>query len=404
MLTGMQSYGIIGWSCCRGIQILLLSFNLSQVGINVSKSQTVIIFNYFLNSINLLGLPGVFKRMYLCLEGLKHGFNLACRRVIGFDGTYIKSHYKGQILTAVGVDPNNCMYPLAYAVVEAENRDSWEWFVKLLRQDIDAGDGRAWTIISDRQKRLLNVVAELFPAAEHRFCVRHMQNNFKQKYPGRSLKDKMWCAARAPNVQKFNEYMEQVNSELPAAFDWLAEVPTHHWSRPAFKCENKCDILLNNMCESFNRSIVVARSESILVMLEMIREYLMNRLQKKKEKAASWEDRRVTPKCGLMIDKYKRWSGNVYAAYAGYNEFQVNTVSGNRFGVDLNNWTCGCRRWELNGIPCHHVISAINRLGLDPYDFVDAAYSIKSYAQCYSGMWSIMSYLFEYNYVIFFLV
>lgn len=142
MLTDMQSYGIIGWSCCRGIQILLLSFNLSQVGINVSKSQTVIIFNYFLNSINLLGLPGVFKRMYLCLEGLKHGFNLACRRVIGFDGTYIKSHYKGQILTAVGVDPNNCMYPLAYAVVEAENRDSWEWCVKLLRQDIDAGDGR----------------------------------------------------------------------------------------------------------------------------------------------------------------------------------------------------------------------------------------------------------------------
>lgn len=95
----------------------------------------------------------------------------------------------------------------------------------------------------------------------------------------------------------------------------------------------------------------------------------------------------MTLKCGLMIEKYKRWSGNVYDAYAGYNEFQVNTISGNRFAVDLNNWTCGCRRWELNGIPCHHAISAINRLGLDPYDIVDAAYSIISYKQCYSGMW-----------------
>ena len=115
----------------------------------------------------------------------------------------------------------------------------------------------------------------------------------------------------------------------------------------------------------------------------------MDRLQKK-EKASTWEDRGVTPKCGLFIDKYKRWSGNVYSAYASYNLFQVNTVSGNRFVADLNNWTCGCGRWELNGNPCHYAISAINRLGLDPYDFVGAASSIKSYRQCYLGMFPVM--------------
>ena len=64
--------------------------------------------------------------MYQCFGRLKHGFKLACRKVIGLDGTHIKNHYKGQILTTVGVDPNNCMYPLAYAVVETEKKDSWD--------------------------------------------------------------------------------------------------------------------------------------------------------------------------------------------------------------------------------------------------------------------------------------
>lgn len=140
------------------------------------------------------GFPRVFKRMYTCFGGLKHGFKSSYRNIIGLDGTHIKNHYKGQILTSVGVDPN---YPFAYAVVEAENRDSWDWFVKLPRNDLDAGDGCGWTIISDRQKGLLNVVAEILPGAEHRCCVRHIHNNFKQKFLGRSLKDKIWCAARA---------------------------------------------------------------------------------------------------------------------------------------------------------------------------------------------------------------
>ncbi|WOG95592.1 hypothetical protein DCAR_0414917 [Daucus carota subsp. sativus] len=78
---------------------------------------------YLTDSCKCLGLPGVFKRMYKCFGRLKHAFKLACRKVIGLDGTHIKNHYKGQILTTVGVDPNNCMYPLAYAVVETEKKD-----------------------------------------------------------------------------------------------------------------------------------------------------------------------------------------------------------------------------------------------------------------------------------------
>ena len=40
---------------------------------------------------------------------------LCCRPVVEVDGCVLKRSYGGQLLTAVGVDPNNGMWPVAWA-------------------------------------------------------------------------------------------------------------------------------------------------------------------------------------------------------------------------------------------------------------------------------------------------
>lgn len=65
---------------------------------------------------------------------------------------FLEDSVGGQLLSAVGRDGNNQMFPVAYAVVETENSDSWRWFIGLLRDDLDLGDGTRFTIISDQQK------------------------------------------------------------------------------------------------------------------------------------------------------------------------------------------------------------------------------------------------------------
>ena len=65
-----------------------------------------------------------FKRLYMCLEPLKRGYLAGCRCWIGMDGCFLKGPYGGQLLTAVGMDANNKMYPLAIAVVGVENYDN----------------------------------------------------------------------------------------------------------------------------------------------------------------------------------------------------------------------------------------------------------------------------------------
>lgn len=77
-------------------------------------------------------------------------------------------------MSTVGRDGNNQLFPIAYAVVESENTDNWIWFTELLSVDLNLGDGRGYTIISDQQKGLDKSLKELLPNVEHRFCARHL--------------------------------------------------------------------------------------------------------------------------------------------------------------------------------------------------------------------------------------
>jgi len=94
----------------------------------------------------------IFQRMYICLDALKKGFIAGCRKVVGLDGCFFKGAITGELLCAIGRDANNQMYPIAWAVVERENNDSWDWFCDLLFKDIQVGDGSGWVFISDQQK------------------------------------------------------------------------------------------------------------------------------------------------------------------------------------------------------------------------------------------------------------
>ncbi|GJS56913.1 mutator type transposase [Tanacetum coccineum] len=69
-------------------------------------------------------LTRTFRRVYVCLGALKQGFRACGREILGLDGCFMSGPWPGQILTAVEVDANNEIYPVAYAIVEAESKAS----------------------------------------------------------------------------------------------------------------------------------------------------------------------------------------------------------------------------------------------------------------------------------------
>ncbi|KAL0362027.1 UNVERIFIED_CONTAM: hypothetical protein Scaly_1157900 [Sesamum calycinum] len=110
----------------------------------------------------------------------------------------------GVMLTAVGIDPNNDSFPIAYAVVGGETRETWEWFLTLLRNDLNIHRDSDYTFMSDKQKGLIPAFETVFPTAENRFCVRHLHANMKRWGSRGYLIRKLYGkAARATTVTEF---------------------------------------------------------------------------------------------------------------------------------------------------------------------------------------------------------
>ncbi|KAK4489563.1 hypothetical protein RD792_005373 [Penstemon davidsonii] len=163
--------------------------------------------------------PPIFERMYFSLAAMKVGFISGCRPLISrLDGCLLKTPHSGQLLCEVGRDGNDNLFPIALAVVPIENRETWTWFVSELLDDIGEVEDNKWTFISDRQKALLETIKALAPGCAHR-------------------------------------------------------------ARSHFESDYKSDVLVNNLCESFNNYILEARERPIISMFEWIRNRLTTRIQ-----------------------------------------------------------------------------------------------------------------------------
>ncbi|XP_077233381.1 uncharacterized protein LOC143875660 [Tasmannia lanceolata] len=195
----------------------------------------------------------------------------------------------GQILSAVGKHANKQMFIIAYAVVEAELKDSWTWFLRTLLNGIGSVETYGWTFISDRQKGLVETFEEILPNADHRFCVRHMYNNFKAEFKGKLLKDTMRSAAYATTPIEFQKKMEEMEKLDKKAYAYLKKINPTLWSRSAFNPKPKCNLLVNNLSETFNGFILPARDKPILPLLETIRRLLMRRFQNQRSKMYKYE-------------------------------------------------------------------------------------------------------------------
>ncbi|XP_071738751.1 uncharacterized protein [Rutidosis leptorrhynchoides] len=173
---------------------------------------------------NLKSKTRVFKRIYVCMEALKKGFKAIGRDLLGLDGCFMKEPAKSCILTAVGVDSNNGIYPVAYAIVELECGASWTWFLKCLGEDLELGSNSNFTFISDRQKSLVHAVENLFPCVEHRHCLRHIHGNMKGQFRGVAHKNHLWRCATVTIVPEFEHSMNQLKEFDNAAYIWLSDI------------------------------------------------------------------------------------------------------------------------------------------------------------------------------------
>ncbi|KAL4587996.1 hypothetical protein LXL04_000874 [Taraxacum kok-saghyz] len=332
----------------------------------------------------------MFKRVYVCLGPLKLGFKAGLRDFLGFDGCFLKGPYPGQILSAVGLDSNNGIYPLAYSIVESENTASWTWFLDCLAEDLDLNASSNFTFISDRQMGLTNAIAKIFPNAEHRSCLKHIHENMRRFWSDTEYRNLLWDSATTTTTPHFDNAMELFRQFDVEAYEWLKKIPPEQWSLSHFSGRAKTDSLTSNVCEVFNSKILDARDKPVITCLEYIREYLMKRIvvvQKAIDKCKG----PLTPTATNLLEPIMKEATQNVCIFNGLDKTQVTTPRKDQYVVNLKEKTCTCRYWELTGIVCSHAVSTIwdkiNRGGKKVPEieaWVHPIYWLETWADMYS--------------------
>ncbi|XP_048596246.1 uncharacterized protein LOC125578022 [Brassica napus] len=225
----------------------------------------------------------LFNRFYVCFDILRRSWKDTCRQIIGVDGCHLKSEMKGMLLVALGRDPDNAIYPIAWAVVQVENTNNLLWFVKKIKDDLGLLNGEGFIMVSDRQKGLIKAVQTELPEIEHRMCVRHIYTNLKGKHgkKGTDLKLHVWNLAWSYNEPQYYENLDRIFNYDSQLHEDVLKTNPKSWSRAFFKLGNYCEDVENNSTESWNNTILKARDKPYVPMLEMIARQSMVRIAKR---------------------------------------------------------------------------------------------------------------------------
>jgi transposase-like protein len=232
------------------------------------------------------------------------------RRLVAADGTFLTGRFVLTLLLAIGIDADGRNVILAWAVVESENRDSWEYFLRLLRRCIPEVSSEPCVFVSDRDKGLLEADAVLGEHCLRAYCCKHLEGNLKDQFGAKAgLPALFWKVARARLPSGFEHHMAKIDVVNPAAAQYLRSIPAELWAVAYFP-KTRYSHLTSNIAEFVNKILREDRSLSIIELLDAIWHRVMtdraSRLrdaQKQARDAIIW-----TSYCRTKLEYGRKWA------------------------------------------------------------------------------------------------
>ncbi|PPD68371.1 hypothetical protein GOBAR_DD34745 [Gossypium barbadense] len=238
------------------------------------------------------------------------------------------------------------------------------------------------TILSDRQKGVVDAVEANFPTAFHGFCMHHLVDCFQKEFNSSVLTNLFWEAAYALTRTEFEKKLIDIQAILPEATTWIQNIPPHLWATSHFE-GTRMGHLAANIVECLSAWIAEAYSLPIFQMMECIRRQLMTCFNERRETSMQWTGNLVPPAERIVLEAYDR--ACTYQVFkANESEFEVRCPNDGSFIVDIRTRSCYCRGWELSGLPCAHAIAVLLSCRQNVHRFTESCFTVTSYRKAYS--------------------
>ncbi|XP_016191902.1 uncharacterized protein LOC107632757 [Arachis ipaensis] len=206
---------ILGVTCTMEGSVALLKTSPVRVGDQVDEDRVY------------------FHRMFWtfppCIEAFRH-----CKPLVSIDGTHLYGKYGGTLLLAIAQDGNSNIFPVAFALVEGENAESWSYFLSNLRRHVTPQQGIL--VISDRHNGIKAALESPDsgwqpPHAYRAFCIRHVAANFALTFKGQDARRWLVNAAYAKREAEFDYWFDIMRTENPALCDWANRMEYERWTQ-----------------------------------------------------------------------------------------------------------------------------------------------------------------------------
>ncbi|KAL8116946.1 uncharacterized protein LOC141668597 [Apium graveolens] len=328
-----------------------------------------------------------FHRLFVSFHASIHGFQNGCRPLLFLDSVTLNSKYQGMLLTATAADGNDGVFPVAFAVVDAETNDNWHWFLVQLRNALS--DCHGITFVADREKGLKESINNIFQDenVHHGYCLHYLSEKLVRDLKGqfsvevkRLMIEDLFAAAYAGTPEEFQICVERIKNISVEAYIWVNESEPEHWAN-AFFPGARYNHLTSNFGEEFYGWVSDAHELPITQMVDAIRCKIMDVMHARRVESSQWLTR-LTP---IMEEKLEKENVHVHPHPVLISSGSRVEVHGDSVEVvDVDNFSCTCKGWQLTGLPCCHAIPVIACLNRDPYYYCSIYLTVVNYRSTYS--------------------
>ncbi|XP_025685656.1 uncharacterized protein [Arachis hypogaea] len=330
----------------------------------------------------------VFWSFPSCVEAFKH-----CKPLVSVDGTHLYGKYAGTLLMGIAQDGNNNILPVAFAIVERENTDSWYFFLTNLRRHVATQPGVL--LISDRHAAIKAALERDGCGWEHNvYCVQHIASNFATSFKSKEAKRHLVNAAYSKTQEQAQYYLELISSEdpitSPQMMAWIRGLEPPKWLQHRDD-GRRYGHMTTNLSKCINSVLKGTRNLPVCAIVKSTY-HRLNELFVIKGRQAQ-----AQIACGQVFSQFLQKvilanrEGISQMLVTSYDRatsiFIVDEIADvgvqSRFWVYLERRRCDCGYFQALHYPCAHALAACAYARLEWQQYVEVVYRVENVFRVY---------------------
>ena len=304
------------------------------------------------------------------------------RPFVGLDGCHTRSRFRMMLLIATGIDANDQVVLLSWALVPTESTEHWTWFMQFLSKNFTCFNDQDFIFISDRDKGISIGLDEVFPKSYQAMCCQHLADNVQARY-GVLPRKIFWQMARARSWKLYEEARSELLVASSEAVSYLDGIDTTRWALHSFP-HARYGHDTSNISESVNKFLNGMRSFSPIKLFDALWRYTMETIHERRFRVQPGYLAAAPQKA---FDERAKKAARYRVFHSGEGVFQVENLKGNKFVVDLGDTEgepyCDCDKLGEYQAACTHTIAACLHDERDPYTYVSSYYTTAKYRKTY---------------------